>query len=95
MPDQGAPRGEDHRAERRLPVPSPVWHRDLADDAVRHRVEQVVLAAHVGVERHRLDPELLAEPAHADRLDPVAIGKVDGSRDDPFAGERCATLQTG
>ena len=41
-------------------------------------VEQVVLVPDVAIERHRIDAELLAELAHAQRLDAASIGEIDG-----------------
>ena len=53
---------------------------DLAEHEIDHAVEEVVLVGHVVVQRHRLDPELVAEPAHAQRRDAVLIGKGDRGR---------------
>jgi hypothetical protein len=50
---------------------------DLAHDQVDHAVHEVSLVRDVLVQRHRLDPELLGEPAHAERLDPALVGKRD------------------
>ena len=61
---------------------------DLGDDQLDDPVEQVVLAPDVAVERHRVDPELLAELAHAQRLEAVAIGELDGDAEDAVAVER-------
>ena len=60
-----------------LPIPG-LRQLDLAHDEVGDPVQQVVLVRDVVVERHRLDPELLPEPAHAERLDPVVVGERDG-----------------
>jgi hypothetical protein len=38
------------------------------------------------VQGHRLDPELLAELAHAERLDAVSIREADGGPQDPLSG---------
>ena len=81
MAKQHAARAEDGLAQRRLPGATQVGGRELAHDDLDHAVQQVVLALHVGVERHCLDAELLAEPAHADRFDPMPIRQLDGSLD--------------
>jgi hypothetical protein len=51
---------------------------DLAEDKIDHAIEQVVLVGDVVVERHRFDAELLAELAHAERLDAGTVGQIDG-----------------
>ncbi len=63
---------------RRSAFQSPVARRpfDLADDQLDEAVEQVVLVPDVPVEGHRVDPELLAELAHAQRVEPVAVGQL-------------------
>ena len=65
---------------------------DLADDALDDPVEQVVLAPDVAVERHRVDAELLAELAHAQGLEAVAIREVHRDAEDPVAVERRSPL---
>jgi hypothetical protein len=65
-------------AQGRLPVPTGRGHVDLAEDDLDHAVEEVVLARDVVVERHRLDAELLREPAH--RQGPEAAFVCDGDR---------------
>ena len=82
MAQHHGPRGHDLPTERRPPVRTVDVDGDLADDDVDHAVEQVLLAADVGVERHGLDAEILAEPAHADRFDALPIGEVDGGLQD-------------
>jgi len=47
---------------------------------VDHSVEEVVLAGDVVVQGHRLDPERLAELAHAQRPDAVLVGDIGGNR---------------
>ena len=59
-----------------------------ATTASTRPVEQVVLVPDVTVEGHRLDPELLAELAHAQGLDAVAIGEVDGGPKHALLGQR-------
>ena len=63
---------------------------DLADDDLDDAIEQVVLVADVAVEGHRVDAELLAELAHAQRLDAAPIGEVDGGPKHALAGQRRA-----
>ena len=55
-------------------------------------VDRSSLLADVAVERHRVDAELLAELAHAQRLEAAAIGQLDGSAKDALAGERRSAL---
>src|SRR5207248_8248657 len=86
------PRGERHLAQRLLPVVAPGTQRYLADHGIGHAVQEVVLVAHVRVEGHRLDTQLLREPAHADRLDAVPIGELDGSGHHPRSGQLRATF---
>ena len=78
------PRGERHLAQRSLPAGSAGTQRYLADHGIGHPVQEVVLVAHVRVEGHRLDAQFLREPAHADQLNAVADGELDGSRDHPL-----------
>jgi hypothetical protein len=65
---------------------------DLGDDGIGHPVEHVVLAPHVGVERHRLDAELLREPAHAHGLDALPVREVDRRLQDTGPGEALAPV---
>src|SRR5438477_13042251 len=60
-------------------LPSGVTGRqaDLAEHDVDHPVQQVALTGHVVVQRHRLDPEYLAEPAHAQRPDAAFVSEGD------------------
>ena len=51
-----------------------------------------VLVGDVLVQRHRLDAEALAETAHRERTQAVAVGKLDGGIEDPVAIERHAWL---
>ena len=62
-------------AQRGLPGPARRRSLDLADDDLDDAIEQVVLVADVAVERHGIDAELLAELAHAQRLDAASIGE--------------------
>ena len=75
-----------------LPVVGRRGSLDLRDDHLDDAVEQVVLVPDVPVEGHRVDVELLAELAHAQRLDPAAIGEIDGRPEDALAGQGCAAF---
>ena len=88
MAEHHRSRPEDRPAERRPPVGPGGVDRDLGDDHIDHAVEEVLLAADMGVQRHRLDAQLLAELAHADRVDALPIGEGDGGRQDARAGQR-------
>ena len=52
--------------------------------------QDLVLVGDVLVQRHRLDAEALAETAHRERTQAVAVGKLDGGIEDPVAIERHA-----
>ena len=80
-------------AQRRLPVGAVGADRDLADHGIGHAVQEVVLVAHVRVEGHRLDAQLLRELAHADGLDAVAVGELDGGRHHPLPGQLGAAFR--
>jgi hypothetical protein len=71
---------ECHLPKRGSPVGGAGIDRDHADHGVDYPVEKVVFVAHVGVEGHCLDPQLLREPAHADGVDAVPVGEFDGGR---------------
>ena len=95
MPQHDVPGGEDLSAQRVLPVPAGGLDFDLADHDLDRAVQQLVLVLHVPVERHGLDAELLAEPAHAQGIDAAAIGEVHGRSKDPLPGEGRATFRGG
>ena len=63
---------------------------ELGGDLLHHRVEQGLLAGDVVVERHRLDAELLADPPHRDRRDPLGVRHVHRGPHDALAAERQA-----
>src|SRR5438874_7264726 len=65
---------------------------DLAEDDIDHAIEHVLLVPYVVIERHRLDAELVAELAHAERLESASIGEADGGTQDPLPGQGCAAL---
>ena len=78
------------RARRRIAVFQSVsvgGQVDLAEDQVDHAVEDVVLVGDVVVERHRLDAELLREPAHRERADALRVGQRDGGGQRPLPAE--------
>ena len=66
---------------------------DLGDEDVDHSVEDVLLVVHVVVERHRLYAERFGEVAHAERLEPLAVGEVDGGAQDALPAQREAGLR--
>ena len=51
---------------------------DLRVHDVGHAVEDVVLVAHVPVQRHRLDAEALADRVHRHRLKAALVGHLEG-----------------
>jgi hypothetical protein len=57
----------------RLPVPARPGIHALGATDLHDPLPEVLLARDVVVERHRLDAELPAEAAHAERSDPVPI----------------------
>src|SRR5215211_327791 len=68
-------RGPAHRAP---PVLLPRRKLDLVEDQLDDPVEQVILVRDVVVQRHRLDAQFLAEPAHAQGLDAFGVSEADG-----------------
>ena len=76
-------------ARRRIAVPSRPRGRqvDLAEDEIDDAVDELVLVGEVVVERHRLDPELLAELAHAEGLEPALIGEPEGGLEHPLPAQ--------
>ena len=52
----------------------------FAVDGVEHEVEQLSLARHVGVQRHRPDAEALGDSSHRDRVEALGVGQVDRGR---------------
>ncbi len=68
---------------------------DLGEDEVDDAVDDLVLVGEVVVERHRLDAEVLAEPAHAQAIEPALVGQPEGGLEDAVAGERLAALGPG
>ena len=68
---------------------------DLADDEVDHAVEQFVLVRDVLVQRHRDDAQLLGQVAHADRVDPAAVGHRHGGGQHALPVQRDAATTVG
>jgi hypothetical protein len=62
---------------RGAPLDAGLRRLDLLEDEVEQPVDQIVLARHVVVERHRLDADLLGELAHAEPLDAVGVGQFE------------------
>jgi len=79
----------------RLPVGSARRQVDLAEHQVHHAVEELVFVGHVVVERHGLDAEGLAEPAHAERGDPALVGEGDAGMQHPVSAQRLPGLRGG
>ena len=82
--------GEDPLPQRGPPVGAGDRRIDLADDDVDQPVQQLVLVRDVLVQRHRDDAEILAELAHADRVDPAGVGERHGGTQHPLPAERHA-----
>ena len=68
---------------------------ELARDPVGDACQDLVFVGDVLVQRHRLDAQVLAEPAHRDRAEPLPVGQLDGSVEDPLAAERRRRLGGG
>src|SRR6266849_7128166 len=60
---------------------------DLAEDDIDHPIQDVFLVPHMVVERHRLDPEVLGDLAHAERPEAAFVGEVDGSLEHPLPAQ--------
>src|SRR5260370_25138731 len=74
--------------------PAPRWARRVSPahapvGGVEHEVEQLSLAGHVGVERHRSDSERLGYAAHREGLQSLPVSQV-GRR--PYDGVDAQTL---
>ena len=82
-------------AHRGLPVTFGPGELDLADDRIDRSVEDVVLVPDVAIEGHRLDAELLAELAHAERLDAASVGEFDRGPEHALLGQRGAAFRGG
>ena len=86
MADERVVGGDRTRANCGLPVEFG-GKLDLADDELDHGIDEVTLVAHVVVQRHGLDAELLRELAHADGLDAAVVGEQDRGAYDALSGQ--------
>ena len=68
---------------------------DLAHDEVDDAVPDVVFVGDVVVQGHRLNPELLTEPAHRERLEPTFVGQAHGRAHHAVPGQGNARLGAG
>ena len=88
------------RRHLRAPVAAGRREIDLAEDQVDDAVEDLVLARHVVVDRHRLDAELLGQRADGQRPEPSGVGDRDRPRSTrsrlsggaSWGGSRCTGL---
>ena len=71
-----------------LPVVVRPRRLELGEDRREHRVEDVVLARDVVVQRHRLDAEACRELAHRQCRDSVGVGERQRLGDDDLAAQR-------
>ena len=95
VPEHHPSRRHRQLAERGFPVIVHGRSLDLTDDQVGDAIKQVVLAPDVPVHRHRIDPELLPELAHAQRLKAVTIGEADCGLKHPLPCQGCPGLGAG
>ena len=77
VPAQRVARGGGPVAHGRLPLGVRQGELDLAEHEIDHAVENLVLAGHVVVERHRLDVQPVREPAHRQRAHARLVGQGD------------------
>ena len=64
----------------------------LADRPLEHQVDELVLVAHVPVQRCRARPELLRQAPHGKRIEAFAVQHGERGVDDRLAAERRAPL---
>src|SRR6185369_12701364 len=96
-----AARGRQERTEQRAQVGGPVAgggalagralvsrQLHLGEHQFHHLGQQVRLVAHVVIQRHRRDAQLLAEAAEAGRRQPLAVGQLQGQRHDAAPRDR-------
>ena len=88
MTAQGRANRDGPLAHGRLPPAVAGRQADLAEHDVDHPVQEVALAGHVVVQRHRLDPEDLAELAHAEGADAAFVGEGDRGLEHLVAAQR-------
>ena len=62
---------------------------ELGQDPLEDAAEQLVLASHVVVQRHRLHAEAGRKPPHREGCKPVSVGKLDGRGEDAVTAEGC------
>ena len=75
-------------SHRRLPVGLFGRELDLLEHDVDHGVQQLFLARHVVVKRHRARAERAGQPAHAQPVDPLAVGEPDRLDHHPLLAQR-------
>ena len=92
MPHERLVGGEGRLPEGGRPVLVPGGHLNLAQNQLDDPVAQVLLVGDMVVERHRLDAELLAEPAHGERVEPLLVGDPDRRAQHAVPRQRSAVL---
>lgn len=58
------------------------------DDTFDHRIQQLLAAGHVSVQRHRLDPQHRAKPSHRQAGQSLVVDERQSGHHDPFAAQR-------
>ena len=76
------------RAHRRLPIASRRGQLELPDHEIDDTRENLALARDVVVQRHRLDAELLGEPAHGQRFEALLVGEANGGAQHELPAQR-------
>ena len=69
-----------------------IGQRDLVPHLVAGEGYEVVLAAHVPVDRGSRRAQPLAQRAHVQAFQAFGVEQVDGSLDDLFVGQRVARM---
>ncbi len=87
MPDKGVVELTDQLVNSGPPIKTLGGHLRFGDNKVNNAAEDVILVGHVVVQRHDLEPELVRQLAHAQRLDPVLIGITHRCGEDPISGQ--------
>lgn len=88
MPSEHRARRLRTLAQRRLPGRAVGRKGHFGDVDLDHSVVDVVLARDVVGERHRLDPEVPGEFAHAERVEPLTVGERNGRPQGALPGPR-------
>ena len=91
MPTENPPGGAEQVLERSLPgvrSDAGLGDLDVAGHPVEHQLEQLVLVAHVLVQRRRPGPQPLGHPAHRHALEPVGVEHGQCRLDDRLTGQR-------